>query len=97
MVTDPAPAAPTLAWGSVTGAERFSITRTDRLALSAGHYGTCLADGITQQTFEDAAAPPPGEAFIYFLQGKSLTCGIGTLGFDFAGAERVNLDPAACP
>lgn len=96
-VNQAAPGGATLVWSAVPCSDRFSITRGVSSGLSAGQYGDCVADAVYQQTFDDGTNPPPGEAFMYLLQGKSLAGGIGPLGFDSEGAERTNLDPEACP
>jgi hypothetical protein len=45
---------------------------------------------------DDAALPPPGDAFIYLIQAQNFDCGMGSLGFDSNEAPRTNPDPGAC-
>ena len=44
----------------------------------------------------DVALGHAGEGFAYLVQAESASCGLGTLGDDSAGQERVNQDPGAC-
>jgi hypothetical protein len=85
-----------LTWSGTAWADLYAITRGPVSGLPAGRFGGCVAPSTSALTFEDADAPPLGQAWIYLVQGRSLSCGAGTLGFTSGGAERSNLDPDAC-
>jgi hypothetical protein len=93
----PAPGTTRLSWSAAPGAEDYGITRGPLSALTNGQYGSCLAQGITGFSYDDADVPTSGAGFAYLFQAHSTTCGWGTLGNDSAGQPRVNSDPGACP
>ncbi len=84
-----------LSWPTVAGADAYSVTRGDLAGLAAGDFGSCIGSSMTP-TFSDPAIPASGALFLYLVQGQSLTCGIGSLGFGANEAQRTNLDPGAC-
>jgi hypothetical protein len=61
---------------------------------SAANYGTCLANSVDDDGFDDSDVPPAGEAYFYLIQGQNFECGLGTLGWRSTGAPR---GPADCP
>jgi hypothetical protein len=85
-----------LAWPAVPGADSYSLTRGLISALADGDFGSCLMSAITTNAYEDDALPPPGEGFVYLVQGYSVECGLGTLGFDSSETDRSNSNPGAC-
>jgi len=96
-VVSPAPGVTRVSWSATQGAEAYGITRGPLSALTNGHYGSCLAQGVTDLFYDDADVPLGGSGFVYLSQARSTTCGRGTLGNNSAGQRRVNNDPGACP
>jgi hypothetical protein len=89
-----------LSWSAVAGANRYALTRGDLPTTGdwgVGEYGACLTANLPRPTFLEADAPASGQGFTYLAAGVSDLCGIGSLGQDGTGAERVNLDSEACP
>lgn len=86
----------TLSWLPAAGADAYSVTRGDLSSLATGQYGPCLADAVLGTSFDDPDVPPPGEGFVYLVQGQNFDCGLGTLGHDSSEEERDNLDSQAC-
>ncbi len=72
------------------------MTRGDLATLGPDNYGACLSEGIAALEFQDSENPAAGQGFAYLVQGQSLECGLGLLGFDSAEDVRTNLDPGAC-
>ena len=85
-----------LTWQAVAGADTYSVTRGDLATIGSGSYGGCLAEGITELEFEDTESPAAGRGFAYLVQGQSLECGLGLLGFGSTEEVRTNLDAGAC-
>jgi hypothetical protein len=85
-----------LSWQAVAGADTYSVTRGDLAAIGSGSYGACLAEGVTELEFEDTETPAAGQGFAYLVQGHSIQCGLGLLGFDSTEELRTNLDAGAC-
>jgi hypothetical protein len=85
-----------LSWPQATGADGYAVTRSLVSHIDADEFGACLVPLQTASTFDDAAIPPVGNAFVYLIQGVDTTCGIGTLGPGAGRVERVNSDPQAC-
>jgi subtilisin family serine protease len=87
-------------WGNEPTVTRWNVYRAPIPGLSATNYGTCLLSGLLAPSFSDPAAPPPGQAFAYFVTGVytrpwdgSIVEGI--LGTTSAGDVRPNNSP--CP
>ena len=72
------------------------ITRGNLSSLGPGSYGSCLAPAVVGLTYDDTEMPAAGAGYLYLIQPAS-SCGLGTLGYDSSGSERINLDAAACP
>lgn len=83
-------------WDSAAGADSYAVTRADLGSLAPGLLGRCLETDLADTAVEDPALPAPGEGFAYLVQGVSSECGIGALGFDSDGLQRINADPEAC-
>jgi len=95
------------------GLKDLSVRKSDgtlfllsKSKFSLGQYGTCLTSTAGPPLVADGDDPPPGDGFIYLFQGEDTACGgLGSLGHTMLGdwpsassdAERVNLDPLACP
>jgi len=92
----PAPGVARLTWVPPPGAESYSVTRGDLLAVDSWVYGPCLAEGIVGTTHDDAELPASDQGFLYLVQPWTAVCGAGTLGPESSGVERVNADPARC-
>lgn len=92
----PTPSTVRLSWTAVGGADAYSITRGTLPGLSAGAYGSCVANGVASPTFDDAEVPPPGSGFTYLVSGQGFECGTGSLGTDSTGAPRANGSAGAC-
>ncbi|ANM29247.1 hypothetical protein ABI59_06070 [Acidobacteria bacterium Mor1] len=89
---------PTLAlfvWESDALADSYSVTRGLLSGLGGADYGICFGQDLTLSQIQDPTIPPAGEAFVYLVQAEAV-CGLGTLGNDSGGGERVNQNPAAC-
>jgi hypothetical protein len=93
----PSPGVTRLTWAGAPGADDYGVTRGLLSNVTGGAYGSCLAQGLTATSYDDATAPPIGNGFAYLIQGRGAACGWGTLGSDSAGLPRVNGDPDACP
>jgi len=94
------PSGTILSWSAVRGANHYSLTRGGLSTAGGwglGEYGVCLAADLPRPTSQDADAPASGEGFSYLAAGVSDLCGIGSLGQNGTGADRINLDPEACP
>lgn len=52
-----------------------------------------MVTGHPDTQIDDAAQPAIGLFYLIRADG----CGAGTFGTDSTGAERINLDPGACP
>ena len=85
-----------LNWPAVAGADTYSVTRGDLAAIGSGNYGGCLAEGVAALEFEDTENPAAGQGFAYLVQGQSVECGLGLLGFDSDEDLRTNSDAGAC-
>jgi hypothetical protein len=92
VIEKPAPGVARLRWTAEPGAESYSVTRGDLLAVATGVYGPCLAEKITATTLDDTDPPAPSQGYLYLIQPWTAACGAGTLGHD-----RINSDPASCP
>jgi hypothetical protein len=86
-----------LLWPAAEGADAHAVSRAMISLLSTNEFGQCVEASLTQNSFDDAQTPPPGDGFAYLVQGVNAVCGSGTLGPGFGDAERSNLDPQACP
>lgn len=84
-----------LSWLPAAGADAYSITRGDLASLTAGQYGAALAEGVGGTAFADSGALGAGDGFLYLVQAQNYDCGLGPLGYDSEGQERVNQDPGA--
>jgi len=96
LVEDAGPGVLRLTWPAVSGAESYSITRGDLDAVDSWVYGPCLVAGIVGTTFDDPDLPALDEGYVYLIQPWTTVCGVGTLGFEAPGIERLNADPARC-
>jgi len=86
-----------LSWpGEIPRQDAFSVRRGLLSALGPGSYGNCLGDGFDDLGFEDNDVPPPGDGYFYVVQEQNFECGLGSLGFGSAGAERSDGGPGAC-
>jgi hypothetical protein len=85
-----------LGWQAAAGGDTYSVTRGDLASLDYGSYGDCVAEDVAGVEFEDSGMPAPGQGFGYLVQGESLACGLGLLGFDSGEGVRANLDAGAC-
>ena len=85
-----------LAWGAVSGANAYSVTRGDLASKAAQQYGSCLVEGLTSTTHDDTDVPSPGQGFFYLVQAQNLTCGMGSLGTTSTEQPRTNSNPGAC-
>lgn len=85
-----------LDWRPADGAESYSITRSDLDALAPGAYGSCLANGVFETTYDDAEIPAPGKGFAYLVQAQSFECGLGSLGAASGESPRTNGSSGAC-
>jgi hypothetical protein len=84
-----------LSWEPLEGADDYTVTIGTRAGLAAGDFGPCV--GYTSAlTFSDSTLPAIGALITYLVQGRSFTCGIGSLGFGANEVERINLDLDAC-
>ena len=97
LLSKPSPTVARLAWTAASGAQSYSITRGDLLAVDSWIYGPCLAQGIAGTTYDDEAVPAAGQGYLYLVQPWTSVCGVGTLGYESSGAERLNSDPGRCP
>ena len=97
IVDAPQPGVARVGWTAVDVADRYKLTRGTLGLLGPDDYGQCLDSGYESRTFDDAGIPPSDDGYLYLIQADSDVCGEGSLGRDGAGAERVNLHPAACP
>ena len=86
-----------LRWTAVPGADAYSVTRGELSQIGAGQYGDCLVEGLVTTDHVDADLPPSGTGFGYLVQGDSVSCGSGPLGYTAGGGFRINNDPEACP
>jgi hypothetical protein len=86
-----------LSWMPAAGADDgYAVTRGELPFLAFGEYGACLAPTVAGPFYDDPEDPSAGAGFFYLVQGRSATCGLGSLGFSSADGERVNRDAAAC-
>ena len=83
-----------ISWMPASDASSYSISRGNMEQLSATQLGSCIVIGHPSTEYDDSVLPP-GSGFFYLIKGQG--CGIGTIGFDSTGSERINLDPGACP
>jgi hypothetical protein len=90
LVQSPVAGALRLTWPPTAGAASYAIVRGELSALSVTHVGDCMMRGQTTLSWYDPELPPPGEGFVYLVQGESSGCGRGTLGFGAFGLERLN-------
>ncbi|HKQ60250.1 MAG TPA: thrombospondin type 3 repeat-containing protein, partial [Candidatus Polarisedimenticolaceae bacterium] len=90
------PATIVLSWAPAAGAEAYSVSRGSLSTRGAGHYGSCLANGLSGTSFNDSAVPQLGDGFFYLVQAQSFDCGLGPLGYTSAEVERSNTDAGAC-
>lgn len=95
-VESTAPGALRLNWPATPGSDTYAVTRGLLSQLEPGQYGSCQATDLATLWFEDLELPPPGDGYVYFVQGVDTVCGVGTLGFAIDGQERLNRDPQAC-
>jgi Tol biopolymer transport system component len=84
-------------WPQSTGADAYAVSRVRLSFLSTDQFGPCFDPARVETWIEDPTTPPPGVGFGYMIQGVDTLCGSGTLGIASDGAERTNLNPAACP
>ena len=92
----PTPGTIRLIWENPAGADTYTVTRGELGQIETGSYGSCLASGLPLPDFEDPALPDPGEGYFYLIQAESQACGLGALGFDSEGTQRVNGNSSAC-
>ena len=85
-----------LAWAATPDADAYSITRGDLGSLAAGQYGSCLVQGVTGTTHDDASVPVAGQGYCYLVQAQNYDCGLGGLGLGTPELARVNLDASRC-
>ncbi|ANM31674.1 hypothetical protein ABI59_22115 [Acidobacteria bacterium Mor1] len=82
-------------WASLSEATSYSVTRGLLSLLAPGLYGRCFVEPVTGTSVADSQVPPRGDGFFYLVQAFN-GCGLGTLGMDSTGAERINVDPLGC-
>jgi aminopeptidase N len=89
-----APGQPTtLTWSLALRADSYDLSRGLLDELQVG-YGSCLAGGLTAQTYDDPDTPGLGRGYLYLVRGRDSGCGGGgPLGSNSAGAPR----PSPCP
>jgi len=85
-----------LNWIATSGADVYSVTRVNLSSLALNDYGSCLVEGISENTFEDPSPPAPGDGYAYLVQGQNFECGLGSLGFSSLEEERLDGNPALC-
>ena len=83
-------------WTNTTAADSFSISRGLLPTLGPGSYGSCLAEGVGLVGLDDDQIPPSGDVYFYLVQGYSVECGLGHLGFGSSEIQRENGNGAAC-
>ena len=85
-------------WTPLPQGATYDVSRTLISALAASMYGPCLSNDQAGSSVLDTSSPPPGDGYAYLARVNDDGCGtIGTWGKLRSGADRVNLDPAACP
>ena len=57
---------------------------------------SCLAEGVGLVGLDDDQIPPSGDVYFYLVQGYSVECGLGHLGFGSSEIQRENGNGAAC-
>jgi hypothetical protein len=85
-----------LTWFAVTGADAYSVTRGDLSSKAANQYGSCLANGLTAPSYDDATVPSPGRGYFYLVQAQNFDCGLGSLGTTSTEQQRGNANVGAC-
>ncbi|GAB4373121.1 MAG: hypothetical protein Kow0062_09970 [Acidobacteriota bacterium] len=83
-----------LDWPDAPTADEYDVSRTALSALSAGAPGSCVAEGLTTSSWEDAEQPAAGDGLAWLVRAVDLGCGgPGPWGEDSAGAPR---QPGGC-
>lgn len=85
-----------LSWAAAAGADAYSLSRGSLGALASGQYGSCLAEGLLDPSYEDPDLPPAGDGYSYLVQGQSFECGLGPLGYASDEGARDNGAPGSC-
>ena len=85
-----------LTWGAVGDADAYSVTRGDLASKAVNQYGTCLTDGLSSPSYDDATMPTPGQGFYYLVQAQNHDCGLGSLGTTSSEQQRTNSNSGAC-
>jgi len=66
-------------------------------ALSQGHYGACLVNGVHGiEGIDLLDVPPPGGGYVYLVIGWDASCGLGSAGTASSELKRINTDAGAC-
>jgi hypothetical protein len=77
-------------WDEVSRADRYDVIRgtLDRLAVG---FDECVASGLAETRWVDAAPLAPGSGFAYLVRAVDLGCGgAGSLGADSNGSPRIS-------
>ena len=87
----------TLSWTGLGGGASYDLATStlEDLRANATTTATCLADDIPLASYVDTQPAPSENAGYYYLVRASNACGLGSYGFDSAGAERI--PTTACP
>jgi hypothetical protein len=83
-------------WTHTTAADSYSVSRGLLNTLGPGSYGSCLAEGVSLDGFDDDEVPPSRDAYFYLVQGYSVECSLGFLGFGSSEIRRINSNGGAC-
>lgn len=86
----------TVSWEIIDGVVSYDVGRGLISELGPGQYGPCFRNDLEGLSVDDSDTPPAGESYFYLVRGNKTGCP-SNWGYDSAGQERVNYDPAACP
>lgn len=85
-----------LSWASSSGTDAYQIHRGDLRSFTTGDFGSCFAQGVFGNEFEDPEVPGPGAGYFYLVAGENFDCGTGSPGSGSDETERTNTNPGAC-
>ena len=94
LIVDRVPGATRLQWLAAAGSTSYAVSRGILSSLDSNQLGSCIANGIAEEQYDDGLFPPAADGFFYLVMGEG--CGKGPLGLDSGGNDRINQDPGAC-
>jgi enterochelin esterase-like enzyme len=80
-------------WSDQATADTYDVARGTLSSLGPGSWGACVAEGLTDSSYDDPEIPPAGAGWFYLVRGRDAACGgAGSWG----SASNDDRQPSGC-